>query len=203
MLLIKSPTSPYGRLAHAALVEAGYDDLKLEIVDPWSDPKELTEVHPARRVPVLVTDAGHAISEALLIVQYAKENTKSDPQYFATGDPELEALSLAASVVDLSVNIIISRKASTGNPADPSFDKTEMGQRRFQAIDDLLMALEKIAQSNAAVLTERFVGIAVVNALNYTQFRFADAAWHARVPALNTLSEQLTQRPSLASTVFQ
>ncbi|MEP5761274.1 MAG: glutathione S-transferase N-terminal domain-containing protein [Litoreibacter sp.] len=202
MLLIKSSTSPFGRLAHVALIEAGFDNLQVEVLDPWSDPAKLLNAHPSRRVPVLVTDEGSSISESLLIAQYAERHSSLDQTFFSMGDHDLEVLGLAVGVLELSVNVIICRKAVTGNPMDTQFDETEMGLRRFASINDLLKKLEQLIAEADSDLRDNFSRLAAVNALNYTQFRFPEAPWHPELMVMNALSERLSTRRSLSLTRF-
>lgn len=202
MLLIKSPTSPFGRLAHIALMEAGFDDLNVESVDPWSDPAALLDRHPSRRVPLLVTDDGYSISESLLIVQYAAQNAPAQTDLFQSDASVLEVLALSVGILELSVNVLISRKASTGNPMDTAFDQTEMGARRFQTIHDLMIKLNALSAKSGPAFTERFAGIAAVIALQYAELRFPEASWESQVPSLKALSQTLSQRDSVAATRF-
>ncbi|MBO1925749.1 glutathione S-transferase N-terminal domain-containing protein [Staphylococcus epidermidis] len=39
-------------------------------MDPWANDPALPAVHPQARIPVLLTEDGHAIAESLLIAQY-------------------------------------------------------------------------------------------------------------------------------------
>ena len=90
----------------------------------------------------------------------------------------------------------------TGNPLDTQFDETDMGQRRFAAINDLLKKLERFIAETDLGLRDNFSRLAAVNALNYTQFRFPEASWHPELIATNALSERLSTRKSLCLTGF-
>ena len=71
MRLFANTTSPFVRLVRLAIAEKGLSDqIEVEIVDPWADPAHFLAANPAGRVPTLVTDDGHAIAEAHLILRY-------------------------------------------------------------------------------------------------------------------------------------
>jgi glutathione S-transferase len=67
------------------------------------------------------------------------------------------------------------------------------GMQRLES----LAAAGQIRSSGAPTLD----GICAVTAIDYLNFRFADAPWLPAMPALNAMSTSLRERPSVAQTM--
>ncbi|MBO1997060.1 glutathione S-transferase N-terminal domain-containing protein [Staphylococcus epidermidis] len=67
--LFLNATSPFARVARVIALEKGLNP-ELVRCDPWANDPALPAVHPQARIPVLLTEDGHAIAESLLIAQY-------------------------------------------------------------------------------------------------------------------------------------
>ena len=78
MQLYVSHTSPYGRLCLIRAYLLGRHDMQLIFTDPWQNPPELAAQNPFSQLPVLITDAGEAIYNSLLICQYLEPQAPTE-----------------------------------------------------------------------------------------------------------------------------
>ena len=197
MRFFTSPTSPYGRMAHVALLEKGVA-FELSMVDPWADDAGLREVNPATRVPALVLDDGSTLTETSLILSWLE---REFPRPALFGDSRcLQRAGIAICVIDAAVHTIIGRKTT----APTLFDDTPVGLRRRRAMVEGMQRLEQQVQrdcAGAAAAHAELDVIAGVVVLDYLQFRFADAPWRVPTPALDAWVAQLRRRPAFADTL--
>lgn len=198
MQLFLNATSPFARVARVIAVEKGLQDhLTLVWSDPWHNDPTLLAAHPQGRIPVLITDDGHAISESLLIAQYL--------DHLGPGRPLVPAQQMAAVLARSSVayglmeaafQVVIARKYE-GDAANASV----LGQRRLAAI---ARALQHFHTSPPAPLHPHITldQIMLAVALEYLCLRLP-AFWPAKsTPQLHAWLTALRQRPSMASTAF-
>lgn len=198
MRLFLNTTSPFARLARVIALEKG---LSVELVwcDPWANDPVLLAVHPQGRIPVLVTDEGHALSESLLIAQYLDAQGNGAPLL-----PDTSAAAMAATLARTSVgyglmeaafNTMIARKH------DAAADSTIMGQRRLAAIQRDLAQLEKALPSafNGRCTLDQLV---VAVAAEYVNFRLPGSITSDRYPQLCQWLQAMASHPHLAATAF-
>ena len=91
MQLYVSHTSPYGRLCLIRAYLLGRHDMQLIFTDPWQNPPELAAQNPFSQLPVLITDAGEAIYNSLLICQYLEPQAPTEAGFGAIGFSPSEA----------------------------------------------------------------------------------------------------------------
>lgn len=197
MKLLKNPTSPFARIAHAALIEAGIEELEIQNVDPWADEAELLSANSAGRVPCLVLDDGTAITEWLLIAAFAERQGKG--ALSASDTKSLAVAGIGIGVCDAAVQILIGRRIVSGSFADTAFDSNPIAERRRRAVADGLKRLDaKVLDAPGERLD--LGTIAAVTALDYVALRFPGADWVPATPRLATLHEEAADRPALAAT---
>ena len=199
MKLMKSTTSPYGRLAHAALIEAGAEP-EIELLNPWADPAQLVERNPARRVPTLVLDDGTVLTESHVIAAFARDIAPEGSHLKSPATKSYEIAGLAQGVIDAAVYIMTGRKITSDDLANPAFDAHPVADRRRRAMVEGLLRLETMADR----LSETEIGLAeigVVNAIQYIDFRFPSADWRPEIPALDAYVVRAMARPSLRRTI--
>lgn len=199
MQLLINTTSPFGRTAHIALIEKGFE-FDVTYVNPWADDPELMKANTAGRVPALVLDSGEALTECMLICQWA-EAERPEPSLYAGDGARVIALSgVAMGVVEAAVHTLVGRVITSGALTEPAFDDAPVGQRRrrsmitgLERIDEQLQGLEGAPFSLAAYTP--------IVALDYIDFRFPDAAWIPQVPRLRALRDEHAERPSIKQTL--
>ena len=197
--LFKNPTSPFARIAHAALIEADVADLDVKVVDQWSDPPDLLAVNTAGRVPCLVLDDGTAIPECLLIAAHA-EAAGRRKGVMPNGDAACLSLAgVALGISDAAVATLIGRRILGGSFAETGFDDEPLGRKRRRAMIDGLARIEQLVPETPGDVLGLGV-IASVTALDYVHLRFPDADWIPPVPRLDALRAATGDRPSLATT---
>lgn len=196
MRLYLNSTSPFARVARIAALER---QLPLELcwVDPWADPPELLALNPLGRIPLLVTDSGECIAEALLIVLQLDTLGSQPPLLPAAGRARvLQLTGLGMGLMEAAFACVIARKLQ-----DPAADQTLLGQRRLRAIERSLQALESDwAQAPAGPfsLGELCIGVA----LDYLDLRLGELDWQRRFPATQAARQRLLQRESFRQTAF-
>ncbi len=196
MRLFCSPTSPFGRVAHIALREKGFD-FELVMVDPWADDPSLQQVNPATRVPALVLDDGTVLTESLLIVQWLERLRPAPPLF--TDARQLQRAGLAIAVIESAAHTVMGRRAVAPAP----FDETAMGLRRRRGILRSLQQLEQSVRQDCAgqiASGSSLDAITAVVAQDYLQLRFAGAPWLVPTPALDAWLVEARQRPSYLAT---
>ncbi len=71
MLLMSTPTSPFGRKVKIAAIAYGLKArLQIETGDPWADDTPLRSANPLGKMPVLITPDGKAIYDSGVILEY-------------------------------------------------------------------------------------------------------------------------------------
>lgn len=202
MQLHLNATSPFARVARIIALEKGLQDqLELCWTDPWADPAELLLANPVGRIPVLTTSTGEHIAESLLIAQYLDAQTPS-PVLLPSGSLAgvLEQTGRGYGLMEAAFSTVINRKHQGAEA-----DQTTLGQRRHQAIERTLAALERTATSQAADAREQAVELGqlvVAVALDYVSFRLPEIGWQTTCPALAQWHEGFTQRSSFVETAF-
>ena len=195
MKLWINQTSPYARKVRVVVKEKSLDDrVTLIDVDPWRDPPDLLEVTPLSRVPVLMTGDGIIITESDAICRYLDDLWRIPPMLPAN----------AAARVEVSARI-----ALVQGMMDSAFDAAIELRRpaNCQWPDWIARQQRAVERALAIVATwprpdQRFdlgdAGLACL--LGYLDFRHPAIAWRLRWPDLSVWFDDLSRRPSLAST---
>lgn len=198
MQLFLNATSPFARLARVVALEKGLaDQLKLVWCDPWSNDPALLAAHPQLRIPVLLTDSGHAISESLLITQYLDHIGLGPALVLPAQMADILArTSVAYGLMEAAFGVVIGRKNEGAEVADA----TVMGQRRLAAMARVLRHLEDTASTSIPRWTLDMLCTAI--ALEYVRFRLPALLPAASYPRLHAWLAQAAQHPHLRATQF-
>ena len=200
MKLIKSTTSPFARLAHMALIEAGAD-VEVVLLNPWADPEQLVSRNPAKRVPCLELDDGTVLTEAMLIAAYAADVAPDGSHLKHTTPQGYEIAGLAFGVIEAAVYMMTGRKLFSDDLGVTEFDKTHpVAERRRDTMKVSLRRLDGMVDrlsTDALGLPE----LLVVDAVQYMDFRFPDSDWRPEIPALDAWIARVSDRPSVRETL--
>lgn len=200
MQLYLNKTSPYARVARVVAMEKGLtDQVELAWVDPWSESEELIAVNPASRIPVLTTDDGEALTEALLIALYLDEQGASNRLVPAPEQARVLALAgRGQALTDAAFNTVIGRKHEGA-----AADETLLGQRRLVAIRRLLADLAHGVDRPVMEMPLNLGHVVVAVALDYLDFRLPELNWRERHQALATWADPVLARDSFRGTAFE
>ena len=199
MHLMKSTTSPFGRLAHAMLMEAGAD-FEVELLNPWADPAQLVALNPAKRVPTLRLDDGTVLTEAMVIAMHAADIAPEGSHLKANTVAHYAIVGMAVGVIEAAVNVMVGRKLTSDDLGNPEFDAHPVAERRRETMRVGLGALD----ARVGDLREDRMGLAeilVVDAVQYMDFRFPGAAWRPDIAALDAWIRRVSHHPSIRETV--
>jgi glutathione S-transferase len=207
MRLYVSPTSPYARLACVMCLEARLEGLEIVILDPWQNPPELLEHNPACRVPALVLQAGdgagpQAITESLLIADFAVRRTGETERLWFKNDAEHQLGGICLGIIDAAAAIMAGRMVTSGSANETAFDSSPVAGRRQAAIQRSLDRLEQLlaVQGEALIARPGIAAFLPVIVVEYLQMRFGSAFDCGDRPHLARLVSALRDRPALAST---
>jgi glutathione S-transferase len=200
MHLLANTTSPFVRIARAAMIEKGFD-IEPTLVDPWADDARLRAANSATRVPTLVLDDGTPLAECFLIVQWL-ELTRPAPDWpsltgkVADAAGILSRTGMAIGAIEAATITIITRKVTVPVP----FDETPVGLRRRRSMVEGMQRLEAQAAAIASSGMPTLDAIAAVTLYDYQQLRFGDKPWLPATPRLKALAGIWNARPSFART---
>lgn len=196
MKLIGSPTSPFVRKIRVLLLEKGYDDIEVEMVNPWDNPEKLLSLNPFSRVPTLVLSNGVAFYDSKLIVDYIETNMQGPKMIPTAGAGRwfvLQAQAHADSLLDVGVRALLERR----RPADKQI-KEKIMRDEVAVARGISAAAKMVASMEAQV---NLGHIAVACALGFVDFRLPHLKWRERQPALSAWYQNMRLRPSMQATV--
>ncbi len=201
MKLIGSLTSPYVRKVRIVMAEKKLD-YRLELEDVWKS-DAIAKSNPLGKVPCLVMDAGEALFDSRVIVEFL--DTRSPvSRLIPEGSRERTEVRTWEALADGAIDAaILARLEQTwpGRSAEqrsPAWAERQLGkvQAALQASSAALADKPWCAPGNHMTLAD----IAVGCMLGYLDFRFPEIAWRRAHPNLARLSEKLGSRPSFIDT---
>jgi len=199
LTLHHSHASPYARKVMILLHESGQlGDVTIALasgspVDPGTMP---LGANPLGKIPALERDDGCTLYDSRVICRWLSDR-KGGALYPAA--PRLyESLVLEATGDGITDAALLARYERLLRPEALRWDDWLEGQ--WSKITRSLDALESRWMGHLA--GPLCIGqIAVVSALGYLDFRFADRDWRPGRPALTDWAARMAQRPSVAATV--
>ena len=201
MKLIGSATSPYVRKVRIVMAEKKLD-YQFVLEDVWAATTAISLSNPLGKVPCLIMEAGEAIFDSRVIVEYLDTLSPVGKLIPAQGRERAEVKTweaLADGVMDAA---LLARLEATwsGRSAEQRCDAWVA--RQMDKIDKALQAMNKGLGDKAYCSGVHFSlsDVAVGCALDYLDFRFPEIAWHKNYPKLAKLQEKLKLRPSFIDT---
>ena len=201
MKLIGSVTSPYVRKVRIVMLEKKLD-YQFVLEDVWAAHSTMHLFNPLGKVPCLVMEAGEAIFDSRVIVEYLDTLSPVGKLIPAQGRERAEVKTweaLADGVMDAA---LVARLEATwaGRSAEQRCEAWIARQRA--KIDTALHAMSKGLGDKAFCSGVHFSlsDVAVGCALAYLDFRFPDIAWRQTHPNLAKLQDKLSLRPSFIET---
>ena len=201
MKLLGSKTSPYVRKVRIVMLEKKLDYVFVP-EDVWSAQTTITETNPLGKVPCLIMEAGEALFDSRVIVEYLDTLSPVGKLIPAVGRERAEIKTweaLADGVLDAA---ILARLEATWVGRSPAERSQAWIDRQLGKIHTSLKAMSKGLGDKpyCAGIHLSLADVAVGCALSYMDFRFAQIDWRSDYPNLQKLLDKLMLRPSFAET---
>jgi glutathione S-transferase len=185
MKLYLTPTSPYARKVHVALLEKG---VPFELVNVSLPAPDLAALNPLAKVPTFELDDGRGLYDSPVILQYLE---RFDPKlYPADADARVEVLrweALCDGVCDAVVSTVMEKRRAS--PDAGALAHQEAKARR---------GLARMEADVVGLTGFTAADIAIAAALGYVNLR--SPALLEGLPNLARHHEALKLRPSVART---
>lgn len=190
MQLFYSTTSPYARKCRILIRELGLQDAVDEVeANPFDDAAGLLSANPLGRVPCLVMDDGHALTESCLIA--ARLNAQAGQPWASDWD-DRRVEALGSGLLDLTVARRVEMVRDAALFSDFWIGRRERG---------ILRALDELESEAAAIPAPLSLGaLTLALALDYLDFRFPESQWRQGRPGLERLHRDWAGRTSFIST---
>lgn len=197
MKLIGSTTSPYVRKVRIVMAEKKLD-YHFVPDNPWSAEAVVVQSNPLGQVPCLVMEAGEAVFDSRVIVEYLDTLSPVGKLIPTQGRERAEVKtweSLADGILDAAV---LARLEATWAERPPAQRCQAWIDRQMDKVNAGLAAMSKglgdkpYCSGNHLSLSDIASGVA----LGYLDFRFPQIDWRSTYPNLLRLQEKLAQRQS-------
>ena len=201
MKLLGSKTSPYVRKVRIVMLEKKLDYVFVP-EDVWSAQTTIAETNPLGKVPCLIMEAGEALFDSRVIVEYLDTLSPVGKLIPAVGRERAEIKTweaLADGVLDAA---ILARLEATWVGRSPAERSQAWIDRQLGKIHTSLKAMSKGLGDKpyCAGIHLSLADVAVGCALSYMDFRFPQINWRSDYPNLQKLLDKLMLRPSFAET---
>jgi glutathione S-transferase len=200
MKLTFSPTSPFARKVKIAAIELGLID-RIEFVPAAVTPTKTnaeyaSTISPLRKLPALILDDGSVIVDSVTIVDYLDDLAGGGRLIPASGTARWQCRSEHAVIQGMLDAMLLCRYEKLLRPEnlrwqawyDDQWDRAWQGFRMFEQRSETFARPFDVTQ------------IALVCALGYADFRFADCGWRDHFPKLKAFHETMMTRPSVRDT---
>jgi glutathione S-transferase len=200
--LIGATTSPYVRKVRIVMAEK-----KLEYVfveeNVWAANTTITQANPLGKVPCLILDAGEALFDSRVIVEYLDILSPVGKLIPASGRERAEVKTWEALADGLLDASILARLEATWAGRSAEQRSQAWIDRQLGKITDSLKAMSTGLGDKPYCSGIHFTlsDIAVGSALGYLDFRFPDINWRSAHPNLAKLQEKLMLKQSFVDTV--
>lgn len=201
MKLIGSTTSPYVRKVRVVLAEKKLD-CEFVTEDVWAAQTTITESNPLGKVPCLIMEAGEAIYDSRVIVEYLDTLSPVGKLIPAVGRERAEVKTweaMADGVLDAAIlaRLEATWAGRTKAQRSPAWIERQLGKVRATVT---AMGQGLGDKPFCAGIYLSLADIAVGVALGYIDFRFPEIDWRTGNPNLLKLYDKLMLRPSFADT---
>ena len=202
MKLIGSITSPYVRKVRIVMAEKKLD-FEFVTEDVWAADTNISASNPLGKVPCLVMEAGEAIFDSRVIVEYVDTLSHVGKLIPDRGRERAEVKTWEALSDGLLDAAILARLEATWPGRKESERSQAWIDRQLKKIDDSLIAMDRALaeRSNCVGIQISLADIAVGVAVGYLDFRFPQIDWRGQHPNLGALYERLSQRQSFKDTL--
>jgi len=201
MKLIGSATSPYVRKVRIVMAEKKLDYQFVQ-EDVWAENSSVSATNPLGKVPCLVMEAGEAIFDSRVIVEYLDTLSPVGKLIPAQGRERAEVKTWEALADGIMDAAVLARLEATWTGRSESQRCDAWIARQMGKIDSALGAMSKGLADKPYCSGIHFSlsDVAVGAALGYLDLRFPETPWRPNHPKLTRLYEKLALRPSFVDT---
>ncbi|MEO5795623.1 MAG: glutathione S-transferase N-terminal domain-containing protein [Rhodoferax sp.] len=201
MKLIGSLTSPYVRKVRVVMAEKKLD-YQFVLDDVWARDTVIAESNPLGKVPCLVMEAGEAIFDSRVIVEYLDTLSPVGKLIPSQSRERVEVKTWEALADGMSDAGILARMESVWTERFVEQRSQAWIDRQMGKVDDSLKAMARglAEKPYCSGIHLSLSDISVGCALGWLEFRFPELDWRARHPNLAKLQDKLMQRQSFIDT---
>ena len=201
MKLIGSTASPYVRKVRVVMAEKKLEYI-LVLDNVWSEDSTVAASNPLGKVPCLLMEAGEALFDSRVIVEYLDTLSPVGKLIPASGRDRAEVKTweaLADGVLDAAVLVRLEQTYAGRSEQQRS---QEWIERQLAKVHAGLAAMDRILADKPYCCGIYFTlaDVATGCALDWLAFRFPQIDWRETHPRLARLADKLAQRPSFADT---
>jgi glutathione S-transferase len=201
MKLIGSLTSPYVRKVRVVMAEKKLD-YQFVLEDVWANGTNISESNPLGKVPCLVMEAGEAIFDSRVIVEYLDTLSPVGKLIPAQSRERVEVKTWEALADGVSDAGILARMEAVWVERPDAQRSQAWIDRQMGKVDASLKAMARglAEKPYCSGIHLSLSDISVGCALGWLDFRFPEVAWRATYPNLAKLQDKLMQRQSFIDT---
>ena len=200
--LIGATTSPYVRKVRIMMAEKKLEYTFVE-ENVWAADTTINHANPLGKVPCLILDAGEALFDSRVIVEYLDILSPVGKMIPASGRERAEVKTWEALADGLLDASILARLEATWAGRTEEQRSLKWIDRQLTKVGDSLKAMSVGLGEKAfcSGIHMSLADIAVGSALGYLDFRFPEIKWRNSYPNLAKLQEKLMQRQSFIDTI--
>jgi glutathione S-transferase len=196
MKLIGSVTSPYVRKVRVVMAEKKLD-FQFVVEDPWAS-DAVQKSNPLGKVPCLVMEAGEAVFDSRVIVEYLDTMSPVGKLIPPSGRERIEVRTWEALADGMLDAAVAARLEATWAGRSDEQRSPAWIERQMRAVDRAVKAMSQGLGDKPYCSGNHFTlaDVAVGCALGYLTFRFKDIDWRGAYPNLGKLYTKLAARQS-------
>jgi glutathione S-transferase len=200
--LIGATTSPYVRKVRIVMAEKKLEYTFVE-ENVWAADTTINHANPLGKVPCLILDAGEALFDSRVIVEYLDILSPVGKLIPASGRERAEVKTWEALADGLLDAAILARLEATWSGRTEEQRSLSWIDRQFGKVRDSLKAMSSGLGDKpfCSGIHLSLADIAVGSALGYLDFRMPDINWRNSYPNLAKLQEKLMQKQSFIDTI--
>ena len=200
--LIGATTSPYVRKVRIVMAEKKLDYAFVQ-ENVWAADTTIAHSNPLGKVPCLIMEAGEALFDSRVIVEYLDILSPVGKLIPASGRERAEVKTWEALADGLLDASILARLEATWAGRTEAQRSQAWIDRQLGKVHDSLKAMSTGLGDKpfCAGIHISLADIAVGSALGYLDFRFPEIDWRDTHPNLAKLQEKLMQKQSFIDTI--
>ncbi|MEO6293966.1 MAG: glutathione S-transferase N-terminal domain-containing protein [Burkholderiaceae bacterium] len=200
--LIGATTSPYVRKVRIVMAEKKLDYAFVE-ENVWAADTTISHANPLGKVPCLIMEAGEALFDSRVIVEYLDILSPVGKLIPVSGRERAEVKTWEALADGLLDAAILTRLEATWAGRTEAQRSQVWIDRQLGKVHDSLKAMSTGLGDKpfCSGIHLTLSDIAVGSALGYLDFRFPEIDWRDTHPNLAKLQEKLMQKQSFIDTI--